>query len=105
MVLTMRIDVIVVFEDTKTIAAAIQKTAPFCVQVSESDTVGTLEELIKAHLGNSKKVAMVCKGSILKDMQEKLSNTHVLTARRVFVVELKERGGKRKSLTAPTVSQ
>jgi len=98
----MKIDVILVYEDTKTIAAAIQKTQPFQVEVVESDTVGTLEELVKSHLGNSKKVAMVCKGSVLKDRNETLSKTDVLSAKRVFVVELKIKKGKRKSTTAHT---
>jgi len=101
----MKIDVILVYEDTKTIAAAIQKTQPFSVEVAESDTVGTLEELVKSHLGNSKRVAMVCKGSVLKDMQERLSKTDVPSTKRVFVVELKEKKRKRKSTTAPLEPQ
>jgi len=104
MVLTTRIDVILVYNDTKTIAAAIQKTQPFSVEVAESDTVGTLEGLVKSHLGNFKRVAMVCKGSVLKDMQERLSKTDVLSTKKVFVVKLKEKR-KRKATTAPSEPQ
>jgi len=98
----MKIDVILVYEDTKTIAAAIEKTQPFCVQVTGSDTVGTLEELVKSHLGKSKKVAMVCRGTILRNKQERLSQTDVLSSKKLFVVELKEKGGKRKSRSTTT---
>merc|ERR1719193_2423675 len=38
-------------------------------------------------------------------MQELLSKTHVLSTRRVFVVEFKEKKGKRKSTTAPSEPQ